>query len=469
MPRSGLALKYQIDTCASVIDRDYRGNVMVLLDNKSQNPFEVKSGDCIAQMILFQISNPPVIPVNSLDNTTRGTNGFGSTGINEPMVRSLKEQEPTITSLLDTENILDPWTDTTPTTVHKIVDSIKTTDGIPPYNIWLSNDPFDNRLTVQIDLKGQHPTLGMLFLQYNQRKRLQLLDMALSTPGNRVIKWRSTIRHGYIISIDGEPIQTSKDVEQAVLTAKKAKQLKLSCIFATEKRYGTHPIDRNLTLYFDQIHAFATHIQPADQDHIKQLKELGLNTDAPPWEEPEPEGYSPTVRNLPSLNPDLTPAEAPVQTSPAELPTDPDIGKSFTKKKLMQCEDWPEWQASCYKQLDQYQQQEMFSEPMPLSENNAASFMLWTYIWKMCETKKAHMVLDGARNQDLTTFGHTYANSLDAPSERLFWALVAKLGLIAVGADVSNAFVEAQAPHAPVYISRLVGKSPAKTANSNGM
>lgn len=108
MPRSGLALKYQIDTCASVIDRDYRGNVMVLLDNKSQNPFEVKSGDCIAQMILFQISNPPVIPVNSLDNTTRGTNGFGSTGINEPMVRSLKEQEPTITSLLDTENILDP-------------------------------------------------------------------------------------------------------------------------------------------------------------------------------------------------------------------------------------------------------------------------------------------------------------------------------------------------------------------------
>jgi len=70
----------------------------------------------------------------------------------------------------------------------------------------------------------------------------------------------------------------------------------------------------------------------------------------------------------------------------------------------------------------------------------------------MCGTKKARMVLDGARNRELTTFGHTYANSLDAPSERLFWALVAKLGLIAVGADVSNAFAEAKAPHAPVYM-----------------
>mmetsp|Transcript_4433 Transcript_4433/g.6567 ORF Transcript_4433/g.6567 Transcript_4433/m.6567 type:complete len:108 (+) Transcript_4433:3658-3981(+) len=94
----------------------------------------------------------------------------------------------------------------------------------------------------------------------------------------------------------------------------------------------------------------------------------------------------------------------------------------------------------------------MFSEPMLLPAINAASFMLWTYMWKMCGTKKARLVLDGARNRELTTFGHTYANSLDAPSERLFWALVAKLGLIAVGADVSNAFAEAKAPHAPVYM-----------------
>jgi hypothetical protein len=75
----------------------------------------------------------------------------------------------------------------------------------------------------------------------------------------------------------------------------------------------------------------------------------------------------------------------------------------------------------------------MFSEPMPLPSNPAASYMLWTSHWKMCGTKKARMILDGTRNQEQTTFRHTYANSLDSPSERLFWALVTKLGLTAIG------------------------------------
>ena len=61
------------------------------------------------------------------------------------------------------------------------------------------------------------------------------------------------------------------------------------------------------------------------------------------------------------------------------------------------------------------------------------------------------MVCDGARNRSATTQGHTYANSLDAPSERLFWALVAKRGLFAIGADVSNAFAEAPPPKTPLY------------------
>jgi hypothetical protein len=50
------------------------------------------------------------------------------------------------------------------------------------------------------------------------------------------------------------------------------------------------------------------------------------------------------------------------------------------------------------------------------------------------------------------TLGHTYANALDAASERLFWAIVANEGLIAIGADVSNAFAEAPAPKAPLFL-----------------
>ena len=89
---------------------------------------------------------------------------------------------------------------------------------------------------------------------------------------------------------------------------------------------------------------------------------------------------------------------------------------------------------------------------MQMPTGTGASFMLWTYMIKMCGTKNSRMVFDGARNREYTTSGYTYANSVDAPSERLFWALVAKLGLVAVGADVSNAFAEADGPHAPVYM-----------------
>ena len=85
----------------------------------------------------------------------------------------------------------------------------------------------------------------------------------------------------------------------------------------------------------------------------------------------------------------------------------------------------------------------MFSEPLALPTGLVGSFMHWTYELKMCGTKKARMVCDGVRNRSAQTMGHTYANFLVAPSECLFWAMVAKMGLIAVGADVSNAFAEA--------------------------
>jgi len=78
--------------------------------------------------------------------------------------------------------------------------------------------------------------------------------------------------------------------------------------------------------------------------------------------------------------------------------------------------------------------------------------MHWTFNKKMCGTKKSRLVYDGARNRSMTPLGHTYANSVDAPSERLFWALTAQNSLIAIGADVSNAFAEAPPPEAPCYM-----------------
>lgn len=64
-----------------MIDADYRGPVGVILFNHSDMDFQVKHGDRIAQLIIEKIVTPDVAEVEDLDDTVRGSGGFGSTGV----------------------------------------------------------------------------------------------------------------------------------------------------------------------------------------------------------------------------------------------------------------------------------------------------------------------------------------------------------------------------------------------------
>ena len=79
-PRSGLAVKKGIHVGAGVIDRDYTGEVKILLMNLSSEPVEVEVNERIAQLILKKIETPEVLEVEELTDTLRGSGGFGSTG-----------------------------------------------------------------------------------------------------------------------------------------------------------------------------------------------------------------------------------------------------------------------------------------------------------------------------------------------------------------------------------------------------
>lgn len=80
-PRSGLSVK-GIDLGAGTIDPDYRGEIKVLLINNGTEPFEVKTGDRICQMIFRPVILADLIQIEELSETDRGTGGFGSTGTN---------------------------------------------------------------------------------------------------------------------------------------------------------------------------------------------------------------------------------------------------------------------------------------------------------------------------------------------------------------------------------------------------
>lgn len=82
-PRSGLALKHGITVLNTpgTIDADYRGEVMVLLINFSNEDFVINDGERIAQMVIARHERGEFIEVDELDETERGEGGYGHTGV----------------------------------------------------------------------------------------------------------------------------------------------------------------------------------------------------------------------------------------------------------------------------------------------------------------------------------------------------------------------------------------------------
>jgi dUTP pyrophosphatase len=81
-PRSGLALRHGI-TCLNTpgtIDADYRGELKILLVNLGEEPFTIRRGERIAQMIVAPVTRATWTVVEMLPETSRGAGGFGSTG-----------------------------------------------------------------------------------------------------------------------------------------------------------------------------------------------------------------------------------------------------------------------------------------------------------------------------------------------------------------------------------------------------
>lgn len=81
-PRSGLALKRGLTVLNTpgTIDADYRGEVCVIIANLSNEPQTIEDGERICQMVVARHETVQWLPVETLDNTERGTGGFGHTG-----------------------------------------------------------------------------------------------------------------------------------------------------------------------------------------------------------------------------------------------------------------------------------------------------------------------------------------------------------------------------------------------------
>jgi dUTP pyrophosphatase len=120
-PRSGLAVKYSIDTGAGVIDEDYRGIVKILLVNHSDTALAIKPRERVAQLIVERISLAPMVEVEVLSETKRNESGFGSTGIHRVTIETIEDPEAPVLNpvnpqlgkiITDTRVHEQPWLDT---------------------------------------------------------------------------------------------------------------------------------------------------------------------------------------------------------------------------------------------------------------------------------------------------------------------------------------------------------------------
>jgi dUTP pyrophosphatase len=131
--RSGLLLNHQIEVKAGTIDRDYTRDVKVVLINTSNTPYTIEKGERIAQLVTYCIALPTPAIMQQLVTTKQNNQGFGITG---------HAQINILTPVMNTTPMLDTPTLPQPPNVHTITTEIHSADGIAPYNIWLSDDPF---------------------------------------------------------------------------------------------------------------------------------------------------------------------------------------------------------------------------------------------------------------------------------------------------------------------------------------
>ena len=268
-------------------------------------------------------------------------------------------------------------------------------------------EPVD-MIDIILPSKHPHPTLGLKL-----DKNLKLISCAPSTPAAKIKGWRNSIQNTTLHAVNGHTVSTLEEVTKMIDRRMSANTFQ----FKTTFQPTVHPETGVTQITFDQFISIAKHHQAIRDD-----------TDIPSSVDPE----------------DVDP-----------VPTAPSTVNSLTRGKLIKQKDWDDWEQAEKAQLDLFETQKMFSAPTKLPNEHGINVlaMIWVYIIKTCGRKKARCVANGNPQQKgSVTLANTYAACLEQAGARIFWATCALKNKLIFGSDMSNAFAEAPAPKAPLYL-----------------
>jgi hypothetical protein len=290
--------------------------------------------------------------------------------------------------------------------------------------IYMSPNPYGRTFEKEVDLRKlditRHRTAGMRLLEKDGR--LVLASINGSTPMAQIDRWQTHVRGAWLVSIDGTPVSTITEA-QDIFTRLQTSTHPCILVFSHPE---TSPDISNKGLPIMSKEDFLQFT------HDQLNNRLDLITDDPIFlqggqynivESGNVHNYTMRVMRI-------------------------------TRGRLLKQVDWTDWQDSEYLQLDQYDKQTMFGDPIAVDKDDAVFHLVWTYNIKALNgCKKARCVCDGSsRSGSVQVLDKTYANCVDQTSSRLFYAIAAAENLVVYGADVCNAFAEAPPPKQGFYV-----------------
>ena len=291
--------------------------------------------------------------------------------------------------------------------------------------IYVSPDPYATVFEEELDLRkskiDHHPTAGLILFEKNNR--ILLASMAPGTPGARIARWQTRIRGAWFIEVDGTPVTSISDAKSVFIRLTHSNSPRCTLLFS-HPEVNPDISNKGVPLMSKSDLSQFTHDL---LNNRVDLLEDGLRTQ----------------RNR----------QFDIVDSGDILNYTTRVMK-LTRGKLLSQNDWTDWQDSEYLQLDQYDAQGMFGNPVHSQDGDAIFHLVWTYAIKAVDgRKKARCICDGStRSGSVQILDETYANCMDQTSSRLFYAIAAAENLLIFCSDVSNAFAEAPPPKQGFYI-----------------
>jgi hypothetical protein len=301
---------------------------------------------------------------------------------------------------------------------------------LSPLNLSVSDDPFDHLDKLSPAIACDHPTLGFEISECHIRKRGYVSGIVANTSASRIKNVRRKYIGAFVVSINDTPTFTAASAILALQSAASSDEQSFRIVFAPDRYI---PVS-------DRRHASPLHLSVDQLRTVNQILSEG-NESMDSGDECMDDNVDCPILIVRSLN-----------TTTHGTAGEQALG-SFTRRKLKGLSNWNEWQESEFKQLDSMAKQEMYGKPCLPPKDAIILRQHWNYSLKADGTRKARKCCDGSpRSAPQLKLANTYSSCIEQPCMRMFFALCAHEGFIALKVDATNAYANSPPPDQPTFV-----------------